>query len=102
MRILFDEGMPRALKDRLTEHQVATVQELGWSGLKNGELLKRADKQFDAMLTTDQNLRHQQNLKRFEISIVVFPSTHIDTILSLTAELKIALQEIARGSLIEL
>ncbi len=99
MRILFDEGMPRALKDRLTEHH---VQELGWSGLKNGELLKRADKQFDAMLTTDQNLRHQQNLKRFEISIIVFPSTHIDTISSLTEELKIALQTIPRGTLIEL
>lgn len=102
MRILFDEGMPRALKDRLTEHQVSTVQALGWSGLTNGELLKRAEKRFDVMLITDQNLRHQQNLKRFDISIIVFPSTRIDIISSLTEELKTALEGITRGVLIEL
>ncbi len=102
MKILFDEGMPRALKKSLTEHQVSRVQELGWSGLKNGELLKRADKQFDVLLTTDQNLRHQQNLKRFDISIIVFPSTRIDIILGLTEKLKTALQGITPSTLIEL
>ena len=102
MKILFDEGMPRALRKNLSEHQVTRVQDLGWAGLKNGELLKRADKQFDVLLTTDQHLKHQQNLKRFEISIIVFPSTRIKVILGLTEKLKSALQGITRGTLLEL
>ena len=102
MNILFDEGMPRALKRNLAEHHVATVREMGWSGLKNGELLKKANNQFEVLLTTDQNLRYQQNLKRFDISIIVFPSTHIKVVLGLTEELKAALQQITRGTLIEL
>lgn len=102
MRILIDEDMPRALKNNLTEHQVYTVQDMGWAGTKNGELLKRADKQFDVFLTADKNLQYQQNLKRFEIAIVVFPSNDYALVLELTERVKIVLQEIPRATLIEL
>ena len=59
MRVLLDECLPRRLKSHLTPHAVVTVPEVGWAGLKNGELLARADGQFDAFVTIDRNLTSQ-------------------------------------------
>lgn len=75
MRILFDQGVPAPLREHLQEHEVATTFELGWSTLSNGELLSRAESKFDAFVTTDRNLRHQQNLAGRRIAIVVLPTT---------------------------
>jgi hypothetical protein len=61
MRILFDQGTPVPLRDHLAGHFVQTVFELGWSNLANGALLASAEI-FDLLITTDQQLRHQQNL----------------------------------------
>lgn len=63
MKILFDQGTPIPLRNHLQHHAVETAYEKGWSDLKNGDLLARAEAEgFDALITTDQNLRHQQNL----------------------------------------
>jgi hypothetical protein len=62
MRILFDQGTPEPLRYHLLDHEVATVFELGWSDLTNGELLTRAEQLYDLLLTTDQQMRYQQNL----------------------------------------
>ena len=64
MNILLDECTPRVVKKRLSHLAIRTVQEMGWSGVKNGVLLKLADQQFDVFITTDKNLRHQQNLSQ--------------------------------------
>ena len=65
MRVLLDEQLPRHLARDLTAHQVRTVQQEGWTGLKNGELLQRAaNSGFDVFVTADQNLEFQQNLTR--------------------------------------
>jgi len=69
MRLLIDECLPRALKRPLQEHTCRTVQEMGWSGKKNGELLSLAETEFDALLTMDQGFEHQQNLSRRRIAI---------------------------------
>ena len=72
MRVLLDEQLPRHLARDLTEHQVRTVQQEGWAGLKNGELLRRAaDSGFDVFLTADQNLQFQQNLAQARLGVVV-------------------------------
>jgi predicted nuclease of predicted toxin-antitoxin system len=71
MRILLDESLPRHLAAEFPAYEVYTVQQLGWSSLKNGELLERASGRCDVMLTADQNLEHQQNLGRFNIAVVV-------------------------------
>ena len=71
MRLLIDECLPRALKRPLQEHTVRTVQEMGWSGKKNGELLSLAETEFDALLTMDQGFEHQQNLSRRRIAILL-------------------------------
>jgi predicted nuclease of predicted toxin-antitoxin system len=75
MRILFDQGTPEPLRYHLIGHQVATVFELGWSELTNGELLARAEKSNDLLITTDQQMRYQQNLAGRELAIVVLMTT---------------------------
>lgn len=62
MRILFDQGTPAPLKDHLPGHSVETAYEKGWSALRNGELLAKAEAEFEVLVTTDRILRHQQNL----------------------------------------
>ncbi len=75
MRILFDHGVPAPLREHLRPHEIRTAYELGWSTLRNGELLTRADQQFDALITTDRNLKSQQNLAAFKIAVLVLPTT---------------------------
>ena len=76
MRILFDQGTPVPLRKCLNPHQVATAFELGWSTLTNGELLTVAEQEgFEVFVTTDQNLRSQQDLGAWSIAIVVLSST---------------------------
>ena len=71
MNVLLDECIPRKLKHELKEHSVATVTECGWSGKKNGDLLRLAEKKFQAFITIDQNLNYQQNISKFKIAIVL-------------------------------
>ena len=71
MKVLLDECVPRRLKREIANHEVVTVTEEGWSGVKNGELLNLAATEFDIFLTVDQNLSFQQNLKNFDIGIIL-------------------------------
>ena len=72
MRVLFDQGTLVPLRQSLTLHEVATAFELGWSTLKNGELLDAAERaNFEVLVTTDLNLRYQQNLVSRRIAVVV-------------------------------
>jgi len=71
VRVLLDENLPRALAAHLGEHDVRTVQAEGWAGTKNGELLQRAGSRFDALLTMDRGLPHQQNLGALGLRIVI-------------------------------
>ena len=76
MRLLFDQGTPVPLRNHLLNHVVETAYEKGWSNLKNGSLLSQAEAEgFDALITTDQNLRYQQNLSGRRISVVVLMTT---------------------------
>lgn len=75
MRVLFDQGTPVPLRGSLAGHEVRTAFEMGWSGLDNGELLVAASNAFDAFVTTDRNLLHQQNLAGLQLAILVLPTT---------------------------
>lgn len=76
MRVLFDQGTPVPLRASLTQHEVSTAYERGWSTLRNGDLLDAAEREgFDALVTTDRNLQYQQNLKARRIAIVVLSTT---------------------------
>ncbi len=72
MRILFDQGVPRGVAASLGGHDVTEARKLKWERISNGELLKLAEEAgFDLLLTTDKNVRYQQNLAGRKISIVV-------------------------------
>ena len=73
MRVLIDECAPSALQNALARagHSCRTVQEAGWSGKKNGDLLNLAENEFDVLITVDTNLRYQQNLRKRKIAIVL-------------------------------
>jgi len=74
MRILIDENFPADFAKLLTVGEVNTVHSLGWSGIKNGELLRRAADVCDVFLTLDRNLEHQQNISALSFGVVVVRS----------------------------
>jgi predicted nuclease of predicted toxin-antitoxin system len=73
MKALIDECSPKAMKSFLAKqgHDSLTVQEAGWAGKQNGELLKLAESHFDVLVTVDTNLRYQQNLEGRRIAIMI-------------------------------
>ena len=75
MRILFDQGTPVPLRAHLDGHTIRTAFELGWSNLQNGELLAAAEAAFDLLITTDQQMRYQQNISRRQLAVLVLPTT---------------------------
>jgi hypothetical protein len=90
VKILFDQGTPVPLRRSLSGHQVSTAFERGWGNKKNGELLSAAAADgFEAIITTDQNLKYQQNLAERRLAILVLMTTdwrsihpHTDYVLS--------------------
>ena len=71
MRVLLDECVPRVLRAELPGHEVKTVAEVGWAGVKNGTLLQRAGTQYDVLLTVDRNLEYQQSFAGVTIAVIV-------------------------------
>lgn len=74
MKVLFDECVPIMLRKLLPEHEIVTVTEQGWAGIKNGKLLVLAATTFDVFITADKNLSFQQNLADLPISVIVLHS----------------------------
>lgn len=73
MKLLLDENLPKKLKKDFSEHEIYTVSDKNWNGKKNGELLSlMLSKNFDVLLTFDQNLEHQQNFDKYPIAVFVF------------------------------
>jgi predicted nuclease of predicted toxin-antitoxin system len=72
MKLLLDENLPKRLKLDFPDHQIFTVRDKGWNGIKNGELLQRmlADN-FDTLLTFDKNLQHQQNFEKYTLAVFI-------------------------------
>jgi PIN like domain len=105
MRILLDECAPRPLKREFTDYEIQTVVEMGWSGKKNGELLQlMVQEGFTILITTDQNLRYQQNLQQAGVSVIVLiaPSNRLPDLLPLILEARNALDFIVPGKVIEI
>jgi hypothetical protein len=71
MRMLLDECGPRALRNEFPGHNIKTVAEAGWTGLKNGDLLQRAATKFDVLLTVDRNLEYQQSFAGLALAVIV-------------------------------
>jgi predicted nuclease of predicted toxin-antitoxin system len=106
MKVLIDECAPKALKAFLTKHghESRTVQEAGWAGKQNGELLKLAETEFDVLVTVDTNLRYQQNLKGRRIAIVIldYSSNRLEHLRQYFPACALAIDKIQPGEIIQL
>lgn len=71
MNLLFDHNLSRRLRKHLTPHYVRLTREEGWNELENGDLLIIAQEEFDALLTTDANIYHQQKVASYDIAVIV-------------------------------
>ena len=71
MKLLLDECVTRHLKRDLTDHEVHTVEDAGFKGLENGDLLKAASATYDVLITVDRNILYQQNIGGFNVAILI-------------------------------
>ena len=104
MRILLDECVPRPLRRELVDYKIRTVVEMGWSGKKNGELLQLMSQEgFTILLTTDQNLRYQQNLEQAGVAVIVLVarSNRLPDLVPLIPDVRCVLSVIAPGEVVE-
>jgi predicted nuclease of predicted toxin-antitoxin system len=102
MKILFDHGTPAPLRHAFSSHQVATTYEMGWAELNNGDLLRAAEAEFEVFITTDQNLRYQQNLAGRKLAILVLPTTSWPKLQRFAAEVVKAVMQLHPGDVREL
>ncbi len=105
MRILLDECAPRPFKRELADYDIRTVVEMGWSGKKNGELLRLMNQAgFKILLTTDQNLQYQQNLEQAGVAVIVLvaQSNRLPDLVPLIPDVCSVLSTIAPGEVIEI
>lgn len=99
MKILFDQGTPVPLRRFLPEHTVDTAYERGWSELSNGTLLTKAEQEgYDLLVTTDRNLRYEQNLADRQIAIVVLMTTSWPRIKKQTDRIQEAVDAVQPGT----
>jgi len=94
LKIIIDENLPKYLKNVLSQFEVTTVQEQGWAGINNGELIKKINGLFDVFITADKNLRYQQNLKIRKIAILEISTNRLPLIKEMETKIIEALQQI--------
>ncbi len=104
MKILLDECVDRRLGKDLVGHVVTTVPKAGWANYQNGDLLRVAQAQFDAFVTVDTNIRYQQNLRRFDIAVVLLRArtTRLRDLRNLVPALLTALPTAPKGELTQI
>lgn len=98
MRVIFDENVPAPLRKFLNPHEVTTVQEQGWAGMTNGELVRCSDGVFDVLLLADKNLRYQQNLAGRQIALVELPTNRWPTLQTMIPQIEKAIKQATPGS----
>ncbi len=102
MKILFDQGTPAPLRRSLADHQVVTVFERGWDQLKNGDLLSIAILNgYEVLISTDQSLRHQHDLRKLQLGIVVLMTTSWPRISRNTIAVIEAVEKVQIGVILE-
>lgn len=104
MRLLLDENLPRALKNHLAPHVVMTVQDMGWNGIKNGNLLRKAQLEFDALITIDGNMIYQQHVAAYSIGLIVLHARNnrVPVLLPLMADVLTELPNVKPGEVIHI
>jgi hypothetical protein len=94
MKIIIDECVPSIVKRGLPSRRISTVQEMGWTGIKNGKLLQLVAADFDVFITSDKNLRYQQNLSAFDLAVILLPTNQVPAVEDLLPKLDEILDKI--------
>ena len=102
MKIIIDECVPSIVKRGLSERGIVSVQDMGWAGVQNGKLLKLVAAEFDVFVTSDKNLRHQQNLPSLNLAIILLPSNQVPVIRELLPQIDEALSSIQPQQFVEI
>jgi len=102
VKIIIDECVPHIVKKRLPQREIKTVQEMGWAGVKNGELLELVESEFEIFITSDKNLRYQQNLQNRKTAILLLPSNQVPVVVDLLPRIDEELERIKSGDFVEL
>lgn len=99
MKLLLDECIDRKLAREFVDHEMKTVPQMGWAGVKNGQLLALAEAEFDLLITVDRNLSFQQNLPQFDIAVIVLqaPSNRLADLKPLAPKVLAILAMATRG-----
>jgi hypothetical protein len=99
MKLLFDECSDRKFTREFVDYEAKTVPQMGWAGVKNGQLLALAEAEFDVFITVDRNLSFQQNLLQFNIAVIVLQasSNRLADLKALAAEVLAILATVAKG-----
>lgn len=102
MKVLFDQGTPVPLRRHLDSHSIDTVFEMGWSQFKNGDLLATAILHgYEVLVSTDQNLRYQHDLRKIRLGVVVLMTTSWPQIRNNIPAIATAIVKAQAGGLIE-
>jgi hypothetical protein len=105
MRILLDECIDEALRHAIAGHDCQTCRYAGLKGMTNGKLLAAAEQLgFQVLITVDQNLQYQQQLRDREIALVILeaPTTNLDDLLTLVPDILTALESLKSGDVVRI
>jgi len=97
MKILWDECVPWPLARLMSFHECVTTQQMGWAGIKNGALLDLAEGRYDIFLTSDQNLRYQQNLSGRQIAVLELSTNDLRRLREAVAAILQAVSDLQPG-----
>ena len=102
MKLLLDECAPRRLKNYFVGHDVSTIEQAGFKGLKNGNLLRAADGKFEVLITVDKNIEYQQNTAALPLAIVILAaaSNRLESLLPLIPNALKVLETIKTGDVV--
>jgi hypothetical protein len=103
MKILLDECIDRKFSREFKDYDIKTVPQMGWAGIKNGQLLALAASEFDVFITVDRNLSFQQNLPQFDIAVIVLcaSSNRLEEMKPLAPKILDCLPNIVKGQAIQ-
>lgn len=102
MNILVDECVPKPLVRFFPDHNIKTVQGVGWSGTLNGELIVLAEPEFDLFITSDKNLQYQQNLSSRKIALLVLSTNDWETIKNAKDKIIDAVEKLEENAYLEI
>jgi predicted nuclease of predicted toxin-antitoxin system len=99
MKVLLDECVPKGVKHMLIGHETVTVQDLGWAGIRNGNLLAAAESgDFDVLITCDKNLPYQQRLSGRSVSVVQLPTNRLSVLKRISDKILETVNSAVKGS----